>query len=378
MSRLRAIALLLIILTLTACGAPEPTPGASTSGTSVGEAESTSEPAMMQTPTTVQADATVDAGVTPTGTLATAASGATVEPEMTAAATTPRTEAAFPFVYTDANQRKVTLKQRPRRIVALFPVNNETLFAIGAGEQVIAVDDFTAFPKAAASKPKIGGANFKFNTEKIVGLDPDLVITSFGTEEILDKALRDAGVPVLATPYPTSLSATYALIRDLGKISGHVDEANQLSTKLRGELEAVQRQTAKSPKVPVYYETDASTPGKPFTVNKGTLGDELLAAAGGRNVFSGVKSAQVSFESIVSAKPKVILLGNVKGYVPENFFSPTTVQEVKQRKGFSTIPAVRDNRVVPIYVERLVPGPRLGQGLRDLAVAIHPEIFGER
>lgn len=352
MSRLKAIALLLIILALTACGAAEPTPGVSTGSTPVGEAEPTSEPAMMQTPT--------------------------AEPEMTAAATTPRTEAAFPFVYTDANQRKVTLKQRPQRIVALFPVNNETLFAIGAGEQVIAVDDFTIFPKAAAAKPKIGGANFKFNTEKIVGLDPDLVITSFGTEEILDKALRDAGVPVLATPYPTSLSATYDLIRDLGKITGHVDEANQLSTKLRGELEAVQRRTAKAPKVPVYYETDASTPGKPFTVNTGTLGDELLSAAGGRNVFNGVKSGQVSFESIVSAKPKVILLGDVKGYVPENFFSPTSVQEVKQRKGFSTIPAVRDNRVVPIYVERIVPGPRLGQGLRDLAVAIHPEIFGER
>ena len=371
MSRLGAIALSLALLTLTACGTgSEATPARSVGPTTV-----------LTNTTSAAASPSVGAvePATPVGTGETPTVPATASPAVsTAEPTAPKAKVFFPFAYKDANNRTVTLKRQPRRIVSLFPVNNETLFAIGAGEQIIAVDDFTAFPNASAEKSKVGGANFKFNTEKIVGLDPDLVITSFGTEEILDKALRDADVPVLATPYPTSLEATYDLVRDLGRITGHSEAADRLSTRLRGEIQDVQRRSAKAPRTPVYYETDASTPGKPFTVNKGTLGEELLIAAGGRNVFSAVKGGQVSFESIVSAKPEVILLGDVKGYVPENFFSPTSVQEVKQRKGFGAIPAVRKNRVVPIYVDRLVPGPRLGQGLRDLAVAIHPEIFGER
>jgi iron complex transport system substrate-binding protein len=288
--------------------------------------------------------------------------------------------AAFPLTYTDATGQKATLREQPRRIVSLFPSNNDTVFAIGAGDQVIAVDAFTTSPKEAAQKPKVEGDVTTFNIEQIVGLRPDLVLSASGAEEVVDRPLRDAGVTVINTGIPATLADVERHIRDLGRVTGHQAGAGRVAGELRGAVEDVRRRAQGAPKRRVYLETDISTPGKPYTVGKGSLGDEIISLAGGRNIFGGAQSPfpQVSYESIVRADPQVILLGDAEGYVAPGFLNPTTPEEVRARKGFDTTEAVRKNRVVPIYSDRLSPGPRLAQGVRDLAVAIHPEIFGER
>lgn len=386
MSKPMAFLLAILVFLVTACGGTT----VSTPSTDAGQSAptSTTEPSLSQadTPTTIaQTEASPIAVATVT---ATETAADVVAPTTTALVPTPAgtevdaaaADAGYPLTYTDATGQEVVLEERPERIISLFATNNDTLFAIGAGEQIVAVDDFTTGPDEAAEKPKVGGNNFKFNVERMVGLKPDLVITSAGTEELVDKPLRDAGVKVISTPYPNSLEAVYTLMQGLGRITGHEDEAAREVARLQKSVKQVRAQVAEAPKVSVYYETDISTPGKPFTVGPGTLTDELISTAGGRNVFGKGNNPfpQVSYEAIVKADPRAILLGNVEGYVPELFFSPTTVQEVKQRKGFKTITAVRNDRVVPIYIDRLVPGPKLNQGLRDLAVAIHPQIFGER
>ncbi len=311
----------------------------------------------------------------PAGTSTQAPAGATT----TATGTGAANAGAYPFTYTDAFGTKVTLEERPDRIVSLFSVNNDTLFAIGAGDQVIAVDDFTMSPREAAEKPKVGGNGFKFNLESIVALKPDLVLTNIGTQEIVDQPLRKAGVKVIATPtYPSTLRDTYKLMRDLGRLTGHTAEAEKEVARLQQTADEVRARVGKARKVRTYYETDISTPGKPYIANAFDIRNDLIQLAGGRNVFSDVQSGQVSYESIVKANPEVILLGNVKGYVGPLFANPTTVAEVKARKGFNTTAAVRNNRVVPMYPSRFVPGPELNQGIRDIAVALHPEIFGER
>lgn len=390
LSRRIVLCLTLVMLLLAGCGT---SPGATPTG--VGSRESTRAPsaATLQAETTGQA---IDAESTPasgTGTITTLPTGATTpSPGLGATATSarpaatgiaaPTTQAArYPLTHIDAGGVKVALEKRPERIVSLYPTNNDTLFSIGAGDQVIAVDkEFTTWPEEAREKQRVECNYTSCNVEKIVALKPDLVLTSTGTEELADKPLRDAGVKVISTPYPATLADTYRLMRDLGRITGHEQEAEREVTELQRAVEDVRQRTSGAPKVRVYFESDATTPGKPYTYGPGSLGHELVTIAGGQNVFAAGKTSfpQVSFESIVRADPQVILLANVKGYVGPNIFGPITVEEVKQRQGFNTIRAVRDNRLAPVYSDLLSPGPRLADGIRDIAVAIHPEIFGER
>ncbi len=411
MSRLYTLVTALVVLLLVGCGGspdtppattdqPSPTSEVTSAGADSPTAQATTASGDAATPTAaITVEPTVEATIgattvatavstaasatTPAATVAaTAESVETQMPGATASVSDPVGQAAssFPLTYTDAGGRKVTLEKQPERIISLFATNNDTLFAIGAGDRIVAVDDFTTTPAEAAEKPKVGGNNFQFDVERMVALKPDLVITSAGTEELVDKPLRDAGITVIATPYPTSLEGVYTLMSDLGRITGNTDASAREVARLRATVDDVRTRLANARKVSVYYESDISTPGKPFTAGPGSLTHDLIRAAGGTNVFGTGNNPfpQVGFEAIVKANPQVILLGNVKGYVPELFFSPTTVQEVKQRKGFRTIAAVRNNRVVPVYIDRLVPGPKLNQGLRDVAVAIHPEVFGER
>lgn len=381
--------LLLISLLLAACGSgsgststlgtgASPSEGAttapassSTSGsmgasTPMGSATSTASPPAMST-------------LEPTGTPAKSPQTLTMPASGPPSST--QKPSGFPVTYTGADGVKVAIKRRPERIVSLFPVNNDTLFSIGADDQIVAVDDFTYWPKAAAEKPKIGGgSNFDFNVEKITAFKPDLVITNLGTSKVLDKPLRNAGIKVVVTPTPNSLQQTYGLMQTLGRLTGHLSAAKQQVARLQHTVSTIRARAAHVRKVSVYYETDASTPGKPYTNGANTLPDELIKLAGGKNVFGGSKQQylQVSYESIVAKNPQVIVLTDAKGYTGPNFLSPVTVSQVKQRTGFNTISAVKNNRVVPLYSDHLGPGPRLNQGIRDLAVALHPEIFGEK
>ncbi|MCW2961945.1 MAG: periplasmic binding protein [Thermoleophilia bacterium] len=289
--------------------------------------------------------------------------------------------AAFPVTITDAAGDKVVVRDRPKRIVALFDVNVATLDEIGADAQIVGIDDFAAAPKdAPASLPRIGGDNFQFDAEAVVELEPDLVITSIGTEDALDQQLRDVGIQVLSLGYPGTIDATLDHVTTLGAVSGHVDEASALVDELRSGIDRVTDIAADTAPVKVYYETDASVSGKPYTVGPGSLIDELLARAGARNVFADASgfAPQVSFEAIVDAQPAVIVLADAKGFVGPRFLGAVTVDSVEARPGFDTIPAVRDDAVRPVRAdELLVPGPRLAEGLAALLGAVHPELADE-
>lgn len=409
MSRFPALILVLTAILLAACGgapaATRPPEEAATAASTVpaGPGDAGAVPTAPASPpaagitatppasdgadTTPGATVPTEVAATPTGTpVATAA--ATGETDATASAGTAEptgtagsAAGGFPLTYTDAGGTEVTLEERPERIVSLFAVNNDTLFAIGAGDQIVAVDDFTTVPRGEDPKPSIGGgANFQFNVERIVSLRPDLVISSFGVAETVDKPLRDAGVEVVSLAYPTDLEQTYRHMRDLGRLTGHVGEAEREVRRIRRTAASIRARAADARAVRTYFETDASDPAKPFvaTAPGFDVKDDLIALAGGRNVFADVESGQVSLEAIVRADPEVILLGNVRGSVPRLFLNPVTLDQVRSREGLRSVAAVRENRLVPINPDLTVPGPALNQGMRQVAAALHPEIFAER
>lgn len=283
-------------------------------------------------------------------------------------ATTP----SAPLIATDALGNPITIPTTtPQRIVSLEPSNSEILAALSVNSRVVAVDYYTDYPSGTWTQtPRVTDTTFTANVEQILTLRPDLVL-DYGTfYQSADKQLAQAGVDVVALPVPAGLADTLTEIRLVGQLVHAYPAANTLVDSLQQRIEAVKTKVASATPVSVYMEQDDSVPGKPYTFGKGSFADELIRDAGGANVF-GTNSEnggdpQVSDEAVIAANPQVILLAE-EGVTP---------QSIGARTGYSTIAAVRNNKVYAID-ENLISrtGPRIVDGLEQIAKDLHPTLF---
>ncbi len=271
------------------------------------------------------------------------------------------TPPAWPRTLTDGLGRSVTLPARPARIISYLPSNTETLFAIGAGDRIVGVDNFSDVPVAAKDLPKVG--DLKPNMEAIAALRPDLVIT-MGRSPDLVTLLEPLRVPVIVLEYK-DLSGTLDNFALLGRATGTESAASALAERVRGRIEGVRLRTANVTRPRVYYEVDGSDPARPFTVGPGSYIDEMVRIAGGINVMSDAPSAfpQVSLEAILAKDPQVIVVG---------FASGDAVQAFRARPGWAGMAAVQRGDVRVIDGARLSrPGPRVAEALEQLADVLH-------
>jgi len=273
------------------------------------------------------------------------------------------------MTYTDSLGREITLEAAPQRIVSLAPSNTEILFAVGAGSQVVGRDEFSDYPAEAASIDSIGGSFGEYNVEAIVALEPDLVLAAEINPPELVQQLEDLGLTVYYLGNPTTLEEMYTNLEIVAGLTGH--DATELVDSLKARVAAVDEKIMPlSSRIAVFYEIDATDPTKPWTYGPGTFGDLLIARAGGYNV-GGIASdpyPQISIEQVVAANPSVIILGDSMWGV--------TAESVKTRPGWETIPAVQSDSIFP-FDDNLVsrPGPRLVDGLEQLAKLLRPGLF---
>lgn len=274
-----------------------------------------------------------------------------------------------PMTYTDSLGRTVTLEATPQRIVSLAPSNTEILFAVGAGSRVVGRDEFSDYPPEAASIDTVGGSFGEYNAEAILALEPDLVLAAEINPPELVQQLEDLGLTVYYLGNPTTLEEMYANLETVAQLTGH--DASGLVASLKARVAAVDEKIAPlSSRIPVFYEIDATDPSKPWTYGPGTFGDLLISRAGGYNI-GGIASdpyPQISIEQVVAANPSVIILGDSMWGV--------TADSVKARPGWETIPAVQSDSIFP-FDDNLVsrPGPRLVDGLEQLAKLLRPDLF---
>ena len=272
--------------------------------------------------------------------------------------------AAFPATVVDFQSRSTVIPKRPERIVSIGPSNTEYLFALGAGDRVVGVDDFSDTPADAAKKEKVGGV--KVNIEKVVSLRPDLVVTVKFSDGTIER-LATAGAPVLVID-PQRLADVARTAVLLGTAVGA--NGQQLASDIDKRVEAVRSKTASAPKPRVYHEVDASDPSKLYTVGPGSFIADIIDVAGGTNVAARASSAypQLSPEEIVRADPEVIVLADADYGV--------SVESVAARQGWSGITAVRTKHIYPI-TDSLVsrPGPRVADAAEAYAKLLHPELF---
>ncbi|BCJ52914.1 ABC transporter substrate-binding protein [Actinoplanes sp. NBRC 14428] len=239
--------------------------------------------------------------------------------------------AAFP-----ATAGGVTLERRPERIVSLAPTATEMLFAIGAGSQVVAVDDQSTFP---AEAPRTDLSGFKPNAEAIAAKNPDLVVLSDDLNKIVDQ-LTKLKVPVLLARAAGTLDDTYAQIGQLGTLTGHPAEAAALNERMRTQIDKIVGGVpARSAPLTYYYELDPTF----YTVTSQTFVGSIFARFGLTNIADGAKTAypQLSPEKLIAADPDMVFLADSKCCAQ----SPETV---KARKGWAGVTAVKNNQIVAL------------------------------
>lgn len=270
---------------------------------------------------------------------------------------------------TDGLGREVALEAPAQRVVSLAPSNTEILFALGAGDKVVGRDEFSDYPEEAKALPSVGGSMGEYSVEAIVALEPDLVLAAGINNPELVKQLEDLGITVYYLANPTTLEEMYVNLEIVAQLTG--EDPTKLTDSLKARVAAVDEKIAPlSSRPSVFYEIDATDPSKPYTYGPGTFGDLLISRAGGFNIASQVTDPypQLSLEQIVTDNPSIIILGDsMWGVTPES---------VAARPGWESVAAVQNGQVFA-FDDNLVsrPGPRLVDGLEQLAKLLHPGLF---
>ena len=271
------------------------------------------------------------------------------------------TAATFPVTLKN-NGSSVQIAAQPQAIISLSPTATEMLFAIGAGSQVIAVDDQSTFP---AEAPKSDLSGFTPNLEAIVAKKPDLVVVSNDIDGIV-ASLTGAGIPVLVEPAATSLSDTYAQTVQLGAATGHVADAAALVTTMTSDIAKAKDSVKAIRGQSVYHELDNTM----YTVTSATFVGSIYKEFGLTNIADASPDAssgypQLSAEYIVKANPSLIFLADTK-------CCSVTAATLAQRPGFAELTAVKNNAVFALDDDIASRwGPRTSQLYQSIAEALN-------
>jgi iron complex transport system substrate-binding protein len=277
----------------------------------------------------------------------------------------PAAGSSFPVTLTAANG-SVTIKAKPLRIVSLAPTATEDLYAVGAGPQVVAVDQNSDYP-TTAKRTSLSGLTP--NLEAIAKYSPDLVI-SYQDANGLVAGLKKVGVPVLIEPAAATLADAYAQIDQIGQATGHLTQAHQVVTTMKARIAAEVRQAGSSHQgIEYYWELTA----KPYySVTSSTFIGQIVGLFGLKSIADAADKAsdggypQLSPEYIVKAQPQIIFLAD--NQAADGGQTPAVVAK---RPGWSVIPAVKDGEVIGLNDDIASRwGPRLPQLVEQIAQAI--------
>jgi iron complex transport system substrate-binding protein len=281
-------------------------------------------------------------------------------------------EASFPVTITDAADNEVVIEEEPQKIVSLIPSNTEIAFELGLGNKVVGVSDFDNYPPEAAEKEMIGG--MEFNVEKIISLTPDLVLAhgsvmGSATEGL--QQLRDAGITVLVVNDATSFDGVYSSIEMIGKATGANEQAEETVQQMKDNLRSVKDKAAEvseEDRKSVFVEVSPSP--EIFTPGSSTFMDEMLDLINAKNAAEEQEGwVQMNEEAIIALNPDVIV--TTYGYYTEN-----PKELVMSREGWGDVSAIKNENVYDVHSDLVTrTGPRLVQGVEELAKAVYPELF---
>ncbi|HSQ37464.1 MAG TPA: ABC transporter substrate-binding protein [Acidimicrobiia bacterium] len=252
----------------------------------------------------------------------------------------------------------------PQRIVSAGASHTEILYAIGAGRQIVATDQFSDYPSAAAATPKLDA--FNLGVEAVASFDPDLVVLSFDPGD-LQAGLTALGIPTLLLAPPATLEDVYGQIRALGEASGHPGEASALVVEMADEVARLTAALPEQPSAPTYYyELDPTL----YSLTSRTFVGGLLAMLGLGNIADaaddGTGYPQLSAEYVLAADPDFILLA-------DTHCCGQSASTVGERPGWGSLQAVAAGRVVELDDD---VAQRWGPRVVDLLAVVAEAVYG--
>lgn len=264
---------------------------------------------------------------------------------------------------TDDFGKVITLEKPAEKIVSLAPSQTEILFAIGAGEKVVGVTTADDYPEEVKEIEKVGGFD-GWNLEMIIALEPDLVINYGQGSEEDNKRFEEAGI-VVASFLPETIDDVMDTIEKIGVLTGNSDKAKEVVEDMKSERDEIISKVKDLETKRVFYEVYNDPL---MTAGPGSFIDELINLAGGENIAKDADSPypQYDVEKLIEKNPEVYL-------IPDD--STTTLETLKERPGFENIDAIKNSQVYFLDADIVSrAGPRIIEGLEEIAKAIHPEI----
>lgn len=252
-----------------------------------------------------------------------------------------------------------TLEAVPENIVSLSPTSTEILFAIGADDQVVAVDSYSTYPEGT---PVTDLSGFDPNIEAITAYDPDLVVISNDANDLV-AGLEELDIPVIAFSAPADIESGYAQMAELGIATGHVDETAAVVSTLREDVDAALAEAPTDASPRVYHELDNTY----FSASSFGFVGSVYEQLGASNIADEADADQSGFpqlteEFIIEADPEVIVITDQVDY---------TAEDVAARPGWSEITAVQDGNIVTVNADIASRwGPRLPQFISTAAEAL--------
>src|SRR5699024_5562899 len=268
----------------------------------------------------------------------------------------------------EKNEAKQESKEKVeyKRIISLIPSNTEILYELGLGDKVVGVSTVDDYPKDVKDKKQFDA--FKLDTEALMKAKPDLILaheSNKSTQEKDLKKLTDAGVKVVYIDDANSINEMYQTFKQVGKVTGKEKEANKLVDKVKNDIEKMKKDIPEDKQGKKVFMEISSQPDI-YTSGKNTFYDDMLTSIKAKNVFHDEEGwIKTDKESILKRNPDVMI--TTSGQSEEEYKKLNN-----NRDGFDQVNAVKNDSVYALNADKISrPGPRLAEGLEELADKIY-------
>lgn len=271
----------------------------------------------------------------------------------------------YPLDIEDGLGVKWTFEEEPERIISLAPSHGEILFALGLDERIVGVSTYDDFPPAALEKERIGDAQ-SVNLERIIELEPDLIL-NYGLSNDEDlKRLKEAGIKVLGFE-PETIDEVMDTIKVIGKITNKEETADNIVRDMAEKKASIIKALEGVEKKRVFYEIWHEPL---MAAGPGSFMDELITIAGGINIAQDAEKGYANYdlESLIEKDPQI--------YITSDHVVEINKDSISARPGYEAITAIKEGNIYLLDGDITSrPGPRIVEALELVARAIHPEII---
>lgn len=271
------------------------------------------------------------------------------------------------YTVIDDLNKELTFDTIPETVVSLIPSNTEILYEIGAGEKVIGATDYDNYPAEAAEVERVSDS-VVFNAERIIELDPDVVIGYSTGAPTGYEELEAAGIPVFVIESAQSFDDVYGDIEQIATVMGLEDKGEEINRSIQQKIDDVQEKVAAIEETKELYFEISPSP-ELYTTGQKTFQQEILNHAKVENLFGDLEGwPKISEEEVIKRNPEII--------TTSVSYTEDPIAEIKEREGWGDIEAIKNDQV--FFLDSDItsrPGPRIGEAVELVAKVVYPKAF---